>query len=94
MNTDGEVVSPGINPLLNGKRTLDLRPTPRVRESDCVGCALCANVCPVEGCIDMVSVDSGRASITWDELTKQRPELADDWTAMEAYRKEVGIEIH
>ncbi|WP_312715131.1 NAD-dependent dihydropyrimidine dehydrogenase subunit PreA [Corynebacterium flavescens] len=94
VNTDGDVVSPGINPLLNGTRTLDLRPTPRVRESDCVGCALCANVCPVEGCIDMVSVDSGRASITWDELTKQRPELADDWTAMEAYRKEVGIEIH
>src|SRR5580692_7919947 len=43
-----------------------LRPQPRVREKDCVGCRLCYNVCPVEGCISMVEIDSGRAPVTWD----------------------------
>jgi NAD-dependent dihydropyrimidine dehydrogenase PreA subunit len=72
----------------------EARPRPVVRESDCVGCALCANVCPVDGCITMVTVPSGRQSITWDELTAQRPDIAQSWAAMQAYREEVGIEIH
>ncbi|WP_240501367.1 hypothetical protein [Deinococcus sp. LM3] len=37
---------------------------------------------------------SGRESITWDELTAQRPEIAQSWAAMQPYREEVGIEIH
>ena len=44
------------------------RPQPRVREADCVGCRLCYNVCPVEGCIGMVELDSGRSPVTWDQL--------------------------
>ena len=88
------MVNPGFNPDLNGKITLDIRPTPQVRESDCVGCALCANVCPVDDCIDMVSVPSGRESVTWNQLTAANPEIANDWDVMEKWREEVGIEIH
>ncbi|AGG65495.1 NAD-dependent dihydropyrimidine dehydrogenase subunit PreA [Corynebacterium callunae] len=91
---NGTVVNPGFNPDLNGKITLDIRPTPQVRESDCVGCALCANVCPVDDCIDMVSVPSGRESVTWNQLTAANPEIANDWDVMEKWREEVGIEIH
>lgn len=65
-----------------------------VREPDCVGCALCANVCPVDGCITMVSVPGTQQSVSWDALTAQRPEIASSWDAMMAYRAEQGIEIH
>ena len=40
---------------------------PRVDETECVGCNLCSLVCPVEGCITMVEVDTGLAPETWDE---------------------------
>jgi dihydropyrimidine dehydrogenase (NAD+) subunit PreA len=70
------------------------RPQPRVREDDCVGCRLCYNVCPVEGCISMVELDSGRSPVTWDQLVKNRPEVTADWDAMKKYRSENGIEIH
>ncbi|WP_034336662.1 NAD-dependent dihydropyrimidine dehydrogenase subunit PreA [Deinococcus misasensis] len=91
---DGAVVAPGYDPRVNGKQVAATRPTPKVREEDCVGCALCYNVCPVEGCIDMVSVPSGRESVTWGALTAAKPEVGTDWAAMEAYRKDVGIDIH
>ncbi|GHF36170.1 dihydropyrimidine dehydrogenase (NAD+) subunit PreA [Deinococcus metalli] len=92
---DGGVrVNPGFDVRANGRQVADTRPQPVVREPDCVGCALCANVCPVDGCIEMVSVPSGRESITWDQLTAQRPEVATSWDAMMAYRKEQGIDIH
>lgn len=91
---DGAVVAPGYDPRVNGKQVAVTRPTPKVREEDCVGCALCYNVCPVEGCIDMVSVPSGRESVTWGALTAAKPEVGTDWAAMEAYRKDVGIDIH
>ena len=77
----------------NGKAIVADRPRPQVREDDCVGCRLCFNVCPVDDCITMESVPSGRTPVTWDQLTKAKPELGE-WDAMEKYRKEVGIEIH
>lgn len=40
-----------------------------VIDAECVGCNLCLHVCPVEGCIDMVSVDTGAPKVTW----KQHP---------------------
>ncbi|RNE49313.1 NAD-dependent dihydropyrimidine dehydrogenase subunit PreA [Corynebacterium alimapuense] len=94
VNPEGAVVKPGINPEINGKLTLDIRPTPKVRESDCVGCALCANVCPVQDCIEMVTVPSGRESVTWNQLTATNPAIAQDWKAMQAWRDSVGIDIH
>lgn len=79
----------------NGKlEATATRPHPVVREDDCVGCRLCYNVCPVEDCIEMVEVPSGRASVTWDQLSKNRVEVTNDWEAMKRYREEVGIEIH
>ncbi len=32
---------------------------PRVDETECVGCNLCALVCPVDECITMIRVDYG-----------------------------------
>ncbi|GBF06654.1 dihydroorotate dehydrogenase family protein, yeiA [Deinococcus aerius] len=91
---EGVKVNPGFNVRDGGKQVAQGRATPVVREPDCVGCALCANVCPVDGCIEMVSVPSGRPSVTWDQLTATRPAVTQEWAAMEAYRKEAGIEIH
>ncbi|RIH86922.1 NAD-dependent dihydropyrimidine dehydrogenase subunit PreA [Meiothermus luteus] len=96
VDAQGNVVPPfRYDVHSNGKReALSTRPQPRVREEDCVGCRLCHNVCPVEGCIEMVEVPSGRPPVTWRELMQTRPEVTEDWSAMERYRKEVGIEIH
>ncbi|GMA16873.1 NAD-dependent dihydropyrimidine dehydrogenase subunit PreA [Deinococcus metallilatus] len=91
---EGVRVNPGFDIRDGGKHVADGRPRPVIREPDCVGCALCANVCPVDGCIEMVSVPSGRPSVTWDELTATRPAVTQEWGAMEAYREEAGIEIH
>lgn len=70
------------------------RPYPLVREADCVGCALCSSVCPVTDCISMVEIDTGRPHITWNELTKTRPEVVSNWDKMEEYRKQANIHIH
>ena len=42
-----------ITQTVNGKRYFE------VIEAECVGCNLCVNVCPVEGCIDMVALPAG-----------------------------------
>ncbi|WP_424951313.1 NAD-dependent dihydropyrimidine dehydrogenase subunit PreA [Deinococcus sp.] len=91
---DGIKVDPGFDVRTSGKGVADSRAVPVVREGDCVGCALCANVCPVDGCITMVSVPSGRESVTWDELSATAAEVTTQWPAMETYRAKVGIEIH
>lgn len=96
VDASGNVVQPYAYDVRdNGKHHAnDTRPQPQVREEDCVGCRLCYNVCPVEDCIDMVELPSGRASVTWDELSKNRTEVTTDWDAMKKYREEVGIDIH
>ena len=66
---------------------------PVVREEDCVGCALCSSVCPVDDCITMTEIDTGRPHITWNQLVKSRPEVLE-WDKMEEYRKEAKIHIH
>ena len=79
----------------NGKHdAVETRPQPVVRDEDCVGCRLCYNVCPVDDCITMVEVASGRESVTWSELSEKKTEITEDWDAMKEYRKKAGIHIH
>jgi len=92
---NGEPVAPySYEASSNGKyEAIHSRPQPRVREADCVGCRLCYNVCPVERCIEMVELPSANDAVTWDELSKSRPEVTEDWDAMQRYRDERGIHI-
>ncbi len=96
VNAGGQVVQPfAYDVRSNGKEeAIERRPQPRVRESDCVGCRLCYNVCPVDRCIEMVEVSSGREPVTWDELMASHPRVTEDWEAMEEYRKAKGIHVH
>ncbi len=45
---------------------------PRILEDECVGCNLCALVCPVESCITMREVDTGKAPMSWNQRTGQQ----------------------
>jgi dihydropyrimidine dehydrogenase (NAD+) subunit PreA len=38
-----------------------------ILEEECVGCNLCAHVCPVDDCISMVEVETGRPPVTWKD---------------------------
>jgi dihydropyrimidine dehydrogenase (NAD+) subunit PreA len=40
---------------------------PRIIEEECVGCNLCALVCPVNGCITMVEIDNGLPPMSWKQ---------------------------
>jgi dihydropyrimidine dehydrogenase (NAD+) subunit PreA len=66
---------------------------PVVREEDCVGCDLCSRVCPVDDCISMVEIDTGRPHITWNKLVETKPEVLE-WEKMNEYRKTANIHIH
>jgi len=92
----GNVVQPfSYDVSSNGKQeAVATRPQPVVREEDCVGCRLCYNICPVENCIQMVELPSGREPVTWDELARSRPEVTEDWDAMREYRKKARIHVH
>ena len=96
VNGAGQIVQPYAYPVESNGRVeaTATRPHPVVRESDCVGCRLCYNVCPVDHCIAMVEVPSGRAPVTWDQLMQSQPAVTEDWVAMEEYRQKAGIDIH
>ena len=44
---------------------------PSVTAEDCVGCNLCAIVCPVDGCISMKEVKTGLKPLSWEEYCNQ-----------------------
>ena len=96
IDASGNIVQPYSYPVhSNGKQqAMELRAHPRVRESDCVGCRLCYNVCPVDHCIEMVELSPERESVTWDQLGRTLPQVTEDWEAMKEYRKKMGIHLH
>jgi dihydropyrimidine dehydrogenase (NAD+) subunit PreA len=42
----------------------------------------------------MVELPPARPSVTWDQLTRNQPEVTEDWEQMEKYRAKMGIDIH
>jgi dihydropyrimidine dehydrogenase (NAD+) subunit PreA len=64
--------------LANGEEpyATPLARIPRVDESECVGCNLCALVCPVENCITMEQVDTHLPPQSWEERTGNAPNPA------------------
>jgi len=45
---------------------------PTVDEEECVGCNLCSLVCPVDGCITMEEVHTGKPGESWEQRTAGR----------------------
>jgi dihydropyrimidine dehydrogenase (NAD+) subunit PreA len=41
--------------------------TYKVNEDECVGCNLCEITCPVQGCITMVAVPTGKPYMNWTQ---------------------------
>ena len=51
-------------------------PVVEIIDEACVGCNLCAEVCPVQGCITMEQIPHGHKPVTWRELLAKKGELA------------------
>jgi len=41
-----------------------------INEDACVGCNMCSLICPVDDCIRMEEVDTGRPSLSWDQYQR------------------------
>jgi dihydropyrimidine dehydrogenase (NAD+) subunit PreA len=54
-------------PKLDGPAPAAPVRVPRVDEAECVGCNLCALVCPVDHCITMERVDKGIPAESWEQ---------------------------
>jgi dihydropyrimidine dehydrogenase (NAD+) subunit PreA len=59
---DSAEVTPSVTPSVR---------IPRVDEEECVGCNLCWLVCPVENCISMEQVDTGKPFQSWEMRAAQ-----------------------
>jgi dihydropyrimidine dehydrogenase (NAD+) subunit PreA len=42
-----------------------------IKQDMCVGCNMCSLVCPVEDCISMVEVETGKPPMTWNDYQAQ-----------------------
>ena len=62
-------VAPAPKPFVHGVLAGDRLPW--VDEPECVGCNLCALVCPVENCITMAEVPSSTGVETWNDRVAQ-----------------------
>jgi dihydropyrimidine dehydrogenase (NAD+) subunit PreA len=49
---------------------------PIVDEAECIGCNLCALVCPVDGCITMEEISSGAPTQSWNDRVSAPPKTA------------------
>src|SRR5262249_52191227 len=38
-----------------------------IKQNTCVGCNMCSLVCPVEGCISMKEIATGKPPMSWNE---------------------------
>lgn len=43
------------------------KPVPEIKEEECVGCNLCSLVCPVDNCINMTTIPTGRERMSWSD---------------------------
>lgn len=43
------------------------KPIPEIKDHECVGCNLCSLVCPVDACINMKTIPTGREHMSWSE---------------------------
>ncbi|MCZ7682940.1 MAG: NAD-dependent dihydropyrimidine dehydrogenase subunit PreA [Sandaracinaceae bacterium] len=76
-------------PALAARGTPGAR-VPWVHEEECVGCNLCALVCPVEGCITMVEKRKGPEELTWNDRVRAGTDLVPG--GLEATRRARGVE--
>ncbi len=60
-----DLVAPGDRG--NGPGRIEGKPIPEIVEEECVGCNLCSLVCPVDDCITMVDVETGKEELTWKQ---------------------------
>jgi hypothetical protein len=42
----------------------------------------------------MIEEPSGRAPVTWGQLSESQREVTEDWEKMQEYRQKMGIHIH
>ncbi|HMH81148.1 MAG TPA: hypothetical protein VK514_13045 [Candidatus Acidoferrum sp.] len=42
----------------------------------------------------MIEEPSGRAPVTWGQLSESQRDVTEDWEKMKKYREKMGIEIH
>lgn len=66
-----DLLSPETLGIGLGPGRVPHKAVPKVREDDCVGCNLCTLVCPVDDCITMVEVATGKPPMSWRDYQER-----------------------